>query len=489
MDQAIASPETTRIERWGIGLLWSGLLGGAGGTLALAWIAPALVLFVPLAIVGAVGVVLLFRHPALNLGVVLAGYVVLITTSRGITVTEIVYGLYYLAYLVHWYGVRLVLYREQLVRSRVDWMAALLIVFGLFGGAALGLVMGARPGDWAGEVLAFLMILFYFPIKDACVRYRNGPDLVFAALIWFGVFVAIRNALGFREALESATRLIEISGARAALNEVHILMGVLSMLVFIVMVYQWRTRILLLFPFFFFVAALLMTKARGFWVDALFGVLVLFFLLSARERGRLLIFAFGGFALFTLIVTVAFSDLGALLVAGVMDRFSTLGDAAVADLSLVNRFNETASVWEKIRVNPILGYGLGASHTYYDWVDLATLTRPFVHNGFVALWFKFGLWGPFLVIAFWAGSVWEGIQAHHAKGAPLRYRAYALSAAILLIAILPSANTSAPFFIDDSLMSFVMICALCTGLRERFRPPGPSHFPPPHAPPTGSAQR
>ncbi len=470
MDYAIASPQTADLERWGMGLLWAGLLGGVAGALTLAWLAPALTLFVPLAIVGAVVVVVLFRFPALNLGVVLVGYVVLITTSPGIQVTEAIYGLYYLAYLAHWYGVRLLLHREQLIRSRVDWAAAFLIVFGLFGGAALGLAMGARPEDWVGEVLTFLMVLFYFPIKDACSRYRYAPDLVFASMLWYGVFVAFRNALGFREALESAARLIEISGARAALNEVHLLVGVLSMLIFLVTAYRWRTRVLLLFPFLFFVAALLMTKARGFWVDALFGILILFFLLSTRERGRLLIFSIGGLVLFAFLVTVVFSGIGRLLVQGVLDRFSTLETAAVADISLVNRFNETASVWEKIRVNPILGYGLGASHTYYDWVYRATLTRPFVHNGFVALWFKFGVWGLLVTVTLWVGAIWAGIKAYRSVWAPLRYRAYALSAAVSLIAILPSTNTSSPFFLDDSLLSFVMLTALCTGLYERFHP-------------------
>lgn len=476
-DNTAVRPLAHGIERWGTTLLWTALVSGTAATLVLAWVAPTLVPLVPLAVVGAVVVVLLFRAPSVNLAVVLAGYAVLITTSPGIQITEAIYGLYYVAYLSHWYGTRLFLHRERLVHSRVDWAAALLIVCGLFGGAVLGLVMDARPEDWVGEVLTFMMVLFYFPLKEACSRYHYGPDIVFAGMLWYGVFVALRNALGFREALESAARLIEISGARAALNEVHLLVGVLSMLIFLVIVHSWWTRLLLLAPFFFYVAALMMTKARGFWVDALFGIFVLFFLLGTRERARLVLFSVGGLVLFAAIVMLVFSDLGRLLVHGVLDRFSTLENAAVADVSLVNRFNETASVWEKIRVNPILGYGLGASHTYYDWVYNVTLTRPFVHNGFVALWFKFGLWGLFMTLALWVGAVWNGIRVYYMERPLLRYRAYALAAAVSLIAILPSTNTSSPFFLDDSLMSFVMLTALCAGLSERFAIPGSPHSP------------
>lgn len=466
-DNTAELPLVEELERWGTRLLWASLLSGITGVLALSWFAPTLVPFIPLALCGALAFIVLFRYPYLNLGVVLTGYVVLITTTPGIQIGEVIYGGYYLAYLIHWYGVRLLLRRERLVHSFVDRAVTGLIIFGLFGGVVLGVLMGAEIGDVVGETLAFTMILFYFPIKDAC-RHRYGPDLIFGTLIWYGVFVALRNAFGFREALESAARLIEISGARAALNEVHLLVGVLSMLVFLVMTQRWRTRIALLFPFFFFVAALLMTKARGFWVDAIFGVFVLLFLLNARERGRLLIFSIGGILLLATIVAVAFNDLGTLLISGVLDRFSTLQTAAVADLSLVNRFNETASVWEKIRVNPLLGYGLGASHSYYDWIHRGTLTRPFVHNGFVAIWFKFGLWGLVLMISLWVGAIWKGIRLRHLAGVPLHYRGYALSAAISLIAIFPSVNTSSPFFLDDSLMSFVVLTAFCMGLFEKY---------------------
>ncbi len=472
-ENSIASPKAADLERWGLGLLWAGLAGGLGGVLALAWLAPALVPLVPLAVVGAVVFVVLFQYPSVNLAVVLAGYVVLITTSPGIQISEAVYGIYYIAYLTHWYVVRLFLRRERLVHSHVDRAAAFLIVFGLFGGAVLGLAMGARLGDWVGEVLVFLMVLFYFPLKEACKHSRYGPDIVFLGMLWFGVFVALRNALAFREALDSAARLIEISGARAALNEVHLLVGVLGTLILLVMVSRWRTRFLLLGPFFFYLAALLMTKARGFWVDALFGIFVLFFLLGRRERVRLLVFSFGGLLFFAAVVMIAFNDIGRLLVYGVLDRFATLETAAVADVSLVNRFNETSSVWEWIRLNPILGYGLGASYTFYDWVFDGTLTTPFIHNGFVALWFKLGLWGLILTVWFWVASVWRGIKAYRSH-APLRYRAYALTSAVSLIAIIPSTNTSSPFFIDDSLMSFVMLTAICAGLYERFVPSRPA---------------
>lgn len=467
-ENSIESPRAADLERWGLGLLWGGLVGGLGGVLALAWLAPEFVPFVPLAVVGAVVFVVLFQYPVANLTVVLAGYAVLITARPGIQIEEVVYGAYYMAYLAHWYGTRL-LRREWFVHSHVDHAVAFLIVFGLFGGAVLGLVMGAKPGDVVGEALAFSMVLFYFPLKEACKRDRYGPDIVFLGMLWFGVFVALRNALAFREALDSAARLIEISGARAALNEVHILVGVLGTLIFLVTVSRWRTRFLLLGPFFFYLAALLMTKARGFWVDALFGILVLFFLLGPRERARLMVFSAGGVAILFFTVTVLFSEVGSLLVSGVLDRFLTLEKAAVADISLVNRFNETASVWELIRINPVLGYGLGASHTYYDWIHMATLTRPFVHNGFIALWFKLGLWGLLITVWLWVAAVWRGLKVYRSQ-APLRYRAYALTSAVSLIAILPSTNTSSPFFIDDSLMSFVMLTAICAGLYERFVP-------------------
>jgi O-antigen ligase len=419
-------------------------------------------------VAGALGIAL-FRFPLLNLAAVLFGFAFLITAREGVQVFELVFGLYYLAYVALWYLNRLVLQREPLCPYLEDKLAALLLVFGLGGGILLGILFGFPAGSIRGDAVAFSMLLLYFPAREACARERWGPAVVFGSLMWYGTYVTIRNAINFREAFLSATAAIEVAGARAALNEMHLLVGSLSMFLFLVLWRERRLRPLFLAAFAIFFSALLMTKARGFWVDFLFGLGVLFLIVRNEERRRMALLGAIGAASVAIIAFVFFGDFAVLLFEGVLSRFATLETAVTKDISLVNRFNEASAVFDRVIVNPVLGYGLGAEFRFFNWIYKHTAETSFIHNGYVALWFKLGLGGALLMLAFWARTAWIGIQTYRSSGLSLFLRVLALCAALSLIAIIPSVSTSAPFFVDDSMLSFTLLTALSTGLYERWR--------------------
>jgi O-antigen ligase len=214
---------------------------------------------------------------------------------------------------------------------------------------------------------------------------------------------------------------------------------------------------------------LIITKARGYWIDAAFGIFILMLIIERHHKLRLsALISIGPIVAFALI-TLAFGNLGFLLIEGVIDRFSTLETAAVTDISLVNRFNEAAHVWDKIQRNPFLGYGLGAEFSFYNWIYRSTLTGTFIHNGYVALWFKLGLPGLLLMIIFWWSTALKGYMIYAQGSCPDKYRMIALAASVSLISIFPSVNTSSPFFMDDQMLSMTILAGLCTGLYERVR--------------------
>ena len=466
----LLTPSADALWRWGHTGLVAALGLGLVTTLAVAWAAPESLVFVVGILVALPTLVGLFRSPLLNLAVVLAGHVLLITTTAGVQPSEVLYGLYYLGYLGYWYGTHLIA-RTPLIETTLDRAAALLLVFGLGGGIALGFALGASLPNVRGEALAFGMLLFYFPVKEACARYRYGPAVVMGALAWHGAFVVLRNAFRFQEALESATHLVEIAGARAALNETQVLVGALGGLIFLLLARSWPTRTLAFAGFVFFAVGLLMTKARGFWVDFLFGTLVLLMLVDTRDRWRLAFLLTAGVASVGAAFLLFFGDTFRLLLAGFSDRFTSLGSAATQDLSLVNRFNEAAAALEHTRTNPILGHGLGSTSPFFNWIYKFTVDKPFIHNGYVALLFKMGIPGLLLLLFFWANAAWLGVRVSRWASVPAVHRALALTGAVALIAIIPSVATSSPFYIDDSMLSFTLLTALCAGLHSRYRPP------------------
>ena len=319
--------------------------------------------------------------------------------------------------------------------------------------------------------MPFAMLGLYFPVKEFCREEEHGAAWVIAVFVWVGLFITVRNLLNFRAIILTATEAWQVADARPGLNEMQILVPLLAALILMLFARKWLPRTGLLALFIALLAALVMTKARGYWGDFIFGVGVLFFLLHGRYRGRLLLLIVGSTGVIVFLALAFFGPLVELVVTGTADRFSTLGTALTEDRSLVNRFIETQAIWEHIKQNPILGHGFGTTFTYFDIVFVGTRTKSFVHNGFVALWFKLGIGGLLLMLWAWGGAIWQALKVYWDEGLPRPYRIIALIMAVSLIAIIPSANTSNPFILIDQVYTFTLQLAVACGVYQRFARP------------------
>lgn len=455
------------VMRRGQALLRAGLAAGLALTLLLAWQTPELVAVIPLGLVAVLTLGWLFRYPFANLTVLLAGFVLVLNSRTGLQILEVVYGLYLYAFLFHWYGERL-LRSEQFVLTSLDRIAALLLIFGLGGGIVLGLLFGAPLDGLRGEALAFSMLGLYFPVKEICRRERHGAAVLVAVTVWVGLFVALRNLLNFREIILAATQAWQVADARPGLNEMQLLIPLLAVLVLLLQMHGGLRRFGLLVLFLILAGALVMTKARGYWIDFLFGFGILFLLLQGKDRWRLLTLSLIGSIATIAVTLIFFGSVADLVFSGAINRFSTLGTALSDDVSLLNRFNETSAVWARIQYNPIVGYGFGTEFSYYDWVYRYTRTTSFMHNGYTALWFKQGVWGLALMLLFWGGAAWQGIKVYRNKTLPQLHRVLALGAAVTLIAIIPSAGTSNPFILSEQVYTLALQLGLACGLYQRY---------------------
>ena len=212
---------------------------------------------------------------------------------------------------------------------------------------------------------------------------------------------------------------------------------------------------------------LLLTQSRGYWLAFLLGTLVMFFLVEARYRRRMLLLAGLGLAA---LIGIGFAFFGAymdLLLGGLLDRLASVGSAASTDVSLINRFREAKTVMSHVVKNPVLGYGMGVPYSFYDIAHQATDYDAFVHNGYVSLWYKFGLWGLGLMLFFWAGTIRRGVQAFLMKQGTLWMRLCGLASTLSLIAFTLSTLTSNPFFLKDSLFIFSIAAGLAGGAYQR----------------------
>src|SRR5690606_27464777 len=92
------------------------------------------------------------------------------------------------------------------------------------------------------------------------------------------------------------------------------------------------------------------------------------------------------------------------------ERLATLGSAATNDISLYNRFRESGVVLDLIAKNPIVGHGAGVGYLFFEIGRSGTDTDSFVHNGFLGVWYKWGIWGLIALVYFWLSTIKVGLR-------------------------------------------------------------------------------
>ncbi|RMF52228.1 MAG: hypothetical protein D6746_16925 [Bacteroidetes bacterium] len=447
-------------------VLQGGLAFGLLLVLYLTWSAPDLVVFLPIVLLGGVGAWYLFRHPLLNLCVVLGGFAIVADFEEGLQLSEVLYGLYLITFLAHWFVTRGYLYRERIFVDRVDRALALFLCW-MTGSLFLTLLFQHALGIAFREWSTFILLALYFPVKEACIRYRRGPQAILGVLLFLGVFVALRNLLNFQEIVVSATYAWQIARGRVTTNEVLLLLPALAALVLLLHTNRRLGRAILLGAFLLFFASLILTQSRAYWLDFALGTILLFFLVRRAERLRLISLSLAGLAGTIVVGLLLFGDLIWLMAYGLADRLLSLLTATQEDISLINRFYESRAAWHLILQNPVLGYGLGARYRVFDLISDTTFFKPFIHNSFLLIWFKFGLVGLVALLYTWGGCLWMGLRASIRTALTSRDRIYALIATVGLGSLLPSTYTSLQFYMSDTALAFALLAGWAAGLYHR----------------------
>lgn len=459
------SPQALRLWQTGKAALWSLFVLLVAVLVYVTWALHTYVWAFLLLPVSMLVVPLLLAAPNRFLLITLAGFVTIISYDEGIQLSEVAYGLFFLFYLFTWYASHLYLQRRSLLKTSTDWAIALYLCY-IFTSISWGLLFGAQLTVIFGEILIFILMAFYFPIRDYCARDPKHVRNIVYVVCWFALFVSVRNLIDYRQGLSSAEILEEIISGRVALNEVLLMMPALGAMTFLIYARQWKERLIVAGLFILFFGSLIITQSRGYWMAFFLGALALFVLTDTRRKFRILIFFLSGLAGFLLIGYLLFPEYVTLISAGLIDRFASLGTALTSDISLVNRFHESTAVWEYIRVNPVIGYGMGTPYSYFNIITDNTREWSFIHNGYLGIWFKFGLIGLSLLMYFWARSIVTGIRLFYRREASLFLRIAVLAATVSLIAELLVANTSTPFQIADATLMITLLAAVISGCEK-----------------------
>ena len=233
-------------------------------------------------------------------------------------------------------------------------------------------------------------------------------------------------------------------------------------------VYSKTVRQFVLFGLAFvcFFTGLVITQSRGYWVAFIVAGLSLFFIADKRIRLKLVVWVLTGLIVTLVVGYTLLPNLASLIFEGLWERLTSLGSAFTNDISLVNRFYESKTVWAYITSNPILGYGIGASYSYFNIIEDSTRNWAFVHNGYVGIWFKFGLIGLIVLLTVWLRCI-IGAIASFKTTQPKFASLVSLICALCLISLAVVANTSNPFLKEDTMLMFAVMTGFVSGYRDR----------------------
>lgn len=461
---AAAGPSDRWLGSWGSFLI-RGTFGFALFLLFfLTWAAPEILPFLPIALLGGAGLVFLFQRPLLNLGVVMCGFATIVGFKAGLQAEEVLYGLYYLFFLAHWFFTRSILNGETVCRTREERILLLFLIFATLT-VPVSFLFEVYPGDLMGEWLSLTMLGFYWPIREAVEKHPKGLRVVIGSVMFVGLFVLARNLLEYRSDLANAEALWQIATSRAIANESLLMVPALFSIVLFLRTKSWWGRAFYLTMVLGLFAGLILTQSRAYWVAFFLGAGVTFLFVPMKDRMRMLtVGILSGAGVFALAYLVL-GDYLLLVLTGLLDRFLTLETAVSKDISLINRFLEAKGVWKHIQVNPILGHGMGVPYRFFNITYMYSEVKTFVHNGYVALWFKFGIWGLgmmlFLMIRFWMisfGTWWK-------KLAPTVPAIVSLSITGAITALAVTATTANPFYQNDLMFMYAVLWGMVGGIR------------------------
>jgi O-antigen ligase len=282
--------------------------------------------------------------------------------------------------------------------TTLDRLHVLFMVFMIWG-IVNGILFSGSASKPILEALYFYSgVVFYFLYRQYLDRSAFRIGLAISVGFIF-IYVVLRTYLSYRTALLMAVEEWEFNFVRGAGNESILLFGTSFCLAALLTAKSFRMKLALLVGLIVSIGAVIVTMTRSLWVVTMLAMLVVFLVSEKTERRRFLTYL-GIATSLTGILAVYYWEFTLFIIEILKFRFNSLGDG-LQDLSLLERYYEMQHVWERIKENPISGWGFGTEYSRYEILkNRATAMRSYIHNGYLALWYKISIFGLLTMLAY-----------------------------------------------------------------------------------------
>jgi O-antigen ligase len=308
----------------------------------------------------------------------------------------------------------------------------------------------------------YVAILGYFPFRNYMRDEKRRMIFLWVAFAVI-ILVCLRNFINYREIVIQATMAWQLELARSAVNEIVILFGCVIVLVLFSYSDSLRKRVAYGGLLGFLLMALILTQSRGFWITFLISTFIFLYFADTKQRVFAISLISTILAVLVAVVVILFYDQMEFIIYGFNTRILSLFKAG-QDVSLMERVVEGKNVFQSITENPVAGYGLGKEYIRHNMLFGNVYKNTFyIHNGYLSVWFKFGIFGLILNPLMYATITWYALKCFRQHPIAL-YRQIALGIACTLPAGLILNMTSPLFTMFDGLFCLTIAGAFVSSI-------------------------
>ncbi len=415
----------------------------------------------------ALGVAISIRYPKLLVLFIFVSAAALFENPEGMTLQG---GMHYaLSVLAFTLGViPLAITNKLPARTPVDYSILLLIGFVVYG-VALGFVVGDETTRTIAEIAYFAPLLPFFLYRYffADLQFQK---LFGIALLFMGIAVLAINLYNYQALLAEAVLDWQYQLARVPRNEVMLLLGCSFFIAAIGVTRQFYLKVIMIGMLGIFLVGLVLTHSRGYYLALLTSAFAMFLIADRRTKWHLILTGLVMIGSAVFIAMIFFADLFSVVYNAMIDRIN-LAQFGQLDRSLQERVIETQTVWEKIVANPIAGYGLGTTYLRYSIIQGIHHASSYIHNGYLAVWFKFGFFG-FAAFMFLLYALLKQCRAIYHNSTQKPVKAFALSGFGTVAGMMVVNITSPQFLAFTNMLVFVIIAVFASHYYDQLRKSG-----------------
>ncbi|MBI2794122.1 MAG: hypothetical protein HYX66_05665 [Ignavibacteria bacterium] len=318
---------------------------------------------------------------------------------------------------------------KKIIRSWGDYLLVLFILL-VLSNSVVAYLNNVKLINWASEYSLFLLILYYFPIREI---FGNDEKSFKQLLVIFSVLSLMFLAVSFQDYLnrlhEGSMYAYQIQSSRSVLFGPFFALVIIYAVPAFFHINGFWSKLSLFLLTLVCSLGLLQTFTRSLWVAALISVLITMFFFTFRQNISIV---------FVIVMMVLIVFTGAMIynprltniaVKLIANRFLASAEVKGGDLSMDYRIAEAEGAFKQLRGNYLSGNGLRSEFVRWNMIEQQHDKGGFVHFGGVSQIYKLGVPLTILLFAIMANALTKivsSIRRRNLFGRTSLYRAVAI---------------------------------------------------------------